>query len=124
MRLTSLVFLIAAFVSANSPLLTAGLNQYGVADRREITFENPVRVGDVLLPSGNYEVLHIMDAETHVMLFSQLNVNSPAQARVPCHLVPLHEKATLTRQVYTLNPANERVLQILVFKGDRAQHEF
>jgi hypothetical protein len=36
----------------------------------------------------------------------------------------LAEKAPDSQKIYQLNAANERVLQELIFKGDRAKHVF
>jgi hypothetical protein len=80
-------------------------------------------VGEVLLPKGEYEVRHTMEAETHIMLFKQLG-GKMAEARVKCNLVQLKQKADRDQVGYTLNSANERVLQMLIFSGDTAQHEF
>ena len=99
-------------------------NEFGVADHQRITFDNPVRVGDVLLPSGDYRVTHTMEGNDHVMVFRQLNTKKPAEAKVKCHLVPLKEKAERTRKIFEYNAAKEEVLRTLVFQGDMAQHEF
>ncbi|HUJ96364.1 MAG TPA: hypothetical protein VLW84_13920 [Terriglobales bacterium] len=115
---------VLAFLLAGSTFLSAGLNRYGVAERRNVTFEKPVRVGDTLLPPGRYQVSHLMSGDSHMMLFQQSGVEMPAQAEVKCSLIHLHKKAVATRAIFTLNESRERVLQILVFKGDRAQHEF
>lgn len=103
---------------------TAATGQFGVADRHEITFNSPVRVGDTLLPVGNYLVVHTMDGDAHIMVFKQVGVRNPAEAKVKCHLVPLDTKAGDTRKIYLTNAANERVLSKLVFEGERAEHEF
>jgi hypothetical protein len=47
-----------------------------------------------------------------------------AEARVKCNLVELKQKADRDQVGYTLNSANERVLQTLIFSGDTAQHVF
>ena len=105
-------------------VLQAGTNKYGVADVRKFTLTAPTRVGDVLLPQGDYEVRHMMEAENHMMVFQQLGVSKPAQARVKCNLVALKEKADQTQVIYESNGANERVLRTLRFKGDLAEHVF
>ena len=105
-------------------VLQAGTNKYGVADVRKVTLTAPTRVGDVLLPQGDYEVRHMMEAENHMMVFQQLGVSKPAQARVKCNLVALKEKADQTQVIYESNGANERVLRTLRFKGDLAEHVF
>lgn len=124
MRFLKVMAVVAVCLFAFSMLANAGHNQFGVADRHEITFSNPTRIGDTLLPVGDYQVLHVMDGDSHVMVFKQMGVKKPIEVRVKCHLVPLSEKAGDTKKVYIVNAANERVLSKLVFAGDSAQHEF
>ena len=105
-------------------VLQAGTNKYGVADVRKVTLSAATRVGDVLLPQGDYEVRHVMEAENHMMVFKQLGTNKPAEARVKCNLVPLKGKAEANQVIYESNGTNERVLRTLRFKGDLAEHLF
>jgi len=105
-------------------LLSAEQNKFGVADSRNITFTDPMRVGTVLLPVGNYQVLHTMEGDSHIMVFKQLNKKKPAEARVKCELVPLAAKADRDQKVYVLNASGERILQALIFRGDLAEHKF
>ena len=113
-----------ALILCLSSMLQAGTNKYGVADVRKVTLTAPTRVGDVLLPQGDYEVRHMMEADNHMMVFKQLGTNKPAQARVKCNLVALKERADQTQVVYESNGANERVLRTLRFRGDLAEHVF
>jgi len=101
----------------------AKTNKYGVADVRKVTLSSPTRVGDVLLPQGEYEVRHVMEAENHIMVFKQLGKSNPAEARVKCNLVPLKEKINSDQVIYQ-NAGNVRVLQTLRFRGDLAEHVF
>jgi hypothetical protein len=107
-----------------SSMLQAATNKYGVADVRKVTLSAATRVGDVVLPQGDYEIRHVMEAENHIMVFKQLGANKPAQARVKCNLVPLKEKAEATEVIYQFNATNERVLRTLRFRGDLAEHVF
>ncbi len=124
MRFVKLLITIAVCVLGTSLLLSAGQNQFGVMDTRQITFDSPMRVGDVVLPSGEYQVLHTMQGDTHVMEFKQLRTKKPAEAKIKCQLVALNTKADKTEKTYILNASNERVLQTLVFRGDKAKHVF
>ena len=124
MRFVKMVTIIAVCVLGTSLILSAGQNKFGVMDSRQVTFDNPMRVGDVLLPSGEYQVLHTMQGDTHVMVFKQLRTKKPAAAKVKCQLIPLEAKADQTQKIYILNASNERVLQSLVFRGDKAKHVF
>ena len=125
MRIFKLIALVALCVLGASLLLQAGQNKMGVADTREVTFQNPMRIGTNLLPAGQYKVLHTMEGDNHIMVFKQMNAKqTPIEIRVKCSLVPLAAKADQTQQIFVLNAANERVLHELIFRGDTAKHVF
>jgi hypothetical protein len=124
MRLLKGIAVLAMCVLGLSLFAVAKANQFGVADSRTIQITAPTRVGDVVLPEGTYRVLHTMQSQDHIMVFTQLHSKKPAEARVKCQLVPLTTKATRDEQAFVINAANERVLHTLVFKGDTAQHVF
>ena len=103
------------------PFAVAG-NNLGVHDSGKIVFHTPTRVGDTLLPAGEYVVRHTMEGQEHVMVFQSVN-HKVQNVRAKCQLVQLGKKAGQTRTVFEFN-ANERVLQELVFAGDTAKHVF
>ena len=123
MQSSKIVVLALISVLALAVLATAG-NKFGVADLRSINFTGNVRIGDVLLPQGEYEVRHVMEGENHVMVFYKLGAGKPVEARVKCTLVPLPQKADQTQKSYEVNAANEQVLREIVFRGDTAKHVF
>lgn len=123
MRILKITMLVAVVLSI-SGLLAAKQNKHGVADVRKITFSSSMRVGDAVLPQGDYEVRHVMEADNHIMTFKQLGTNKPAEARVQCKLVPREAKAERDEVIYVINAANEKVLQMLRFRGDLAEHVF
>ena len=98
-------------------------NNLGIHDTGKVVFHSPTRVGNSLLPAGEYVVRHTMEGEEHVMVF-QASDHKVQDVKVKCQLVKLEKKADQTRTVYQLNAANERVLQELVFAGDTAKHVF
>jgi hypothetical protein len=112
------------FVLIASMITIAEQNQLGVADTYRVSFPEKVRVADTVLPQGNYEIRHVMEGQSHIMVFRQLGTKKPVEVRAKCTLVPLEAKATEDKKIYTLNAANERVLTELVFKGDTAKHVF
>ncbi|HVO79514.1 MAG TPA: hypothetical protein VMT28_02220 [Terriglobales bacterium] len=124
MRSVKLVLVVAVCVLGLSLLASAGQNQFGVADTRQITFDHPIWVGDTLLPSGDYQVTHSMQGDTHIMVFKQQGGKKPVEVSVKCKLVPLPAKAVQTEKIYVYNDKNERVLQALIFRGDMARHQF
>lgn len=99
-------------------------NKFGVADTYQVSFAQNVRVADVLLPLGKYEIRHVMEGADHIMVFRQLGSKKPVEVRAKCTLVALPDAAKSDERIYVLNAANERVLRELVFKGDRAKHVF
>ena len=124
MRALKVVAVMAICVVGLSLMASAARNQFGVADTRNISFESAVRVGDVLLPKGEYKVLHTMSGDTHIMVFQQQRTKHRAEAKVKCTLVPLSAKAPRGEKIFTVNNSNERVLRELVFEGDSAKHVF
>jgi hypothetical protein len=98
--------------------------KYGITERREVTFDQPTWVGDVLLPAGKYEVRHTMEGAEHVMHFRQLNVKRPAEARVRCTLLWVPNRIAQTQIGFRQNAANELVLTRMAFEGDHAEHRF
>lgn len=105
-------------------LAAAGTNSMGVADLQKITFTGTVRIGDTVLPAGDYEVRHVMEGQEHIMVFHAVGKTKAPDARVKCSLQPLPQKADQTQKVYTVNAANEQVLQAIIFRGDTAKHVF
>jgi hypothetical protein len=124
MRLLKVVAVVALCVLTLATLASAGQNKFGVADSRNLTLNSPTRVGNTLLPQGEYRILHTMEGQNHIMVFKQLNTSKPAEARVTCKLVPLDKRAEKTETNYVLNAANERMLRSIVFEGDSAEHVF
>jgi len=124
MRLMKVVAVVAVCLIAAGVLLAANQNKFGVADTRIVTFDQPMLVGNVLLPKGDYQVKHTMEGDNHVMVFTQQHAKKAAEARVKCTLVPLPTKAAHSATLYTHDAANQHVLQELVFKGDQAKHVF
>lgn len=105
-------------------LAYASENKFGIAESRNIQITAPTLVGGVLLPAGDYKVLHTMEGQDHIMVFTQLHTKKPAAVRVKCQLVPLAKRAEQDEQVIGINAANDRELRSLVFRGDLAQHVF
>jgi hypothetical protein len=124
MRLVKPVLAVAICVVVLSAVALAGQNQFGVADLYKISFAEKTVVAGTVLPSGDYEIRHVMEGSDHIMVFHQVGVKKPAEVRAKCSLVPLPEKAADNQKIYELNAANQRVLHELIFKGDRAKHVF
>jgi hypothetical protein len=120
------VMLVALFVLCVSGLLLAAdLNKFGVADQRTVNFYDPVKIGDTVVPPGEYKVLHTMEGDNHIMVFQQQNVSkkNQATAKIKCDLKPL-DKAADQNLIGYKNEGSNRLLNFLQFKGDKAVHQF
>ena len=96
-------------------------NTFGAGKTRNITFNNDVKVGDKVLPAGEYKILHLMEGSDHTLVFkSPSNVE---KVRIKCNMVDLGKKAEDTQSEYK-TVGNERILTALVFRGDTYKHSF
>jgi len=119
LRIPGMCLCVLALVS----LAVAAGENLGIRDNYRITFVAPVRVGSDVLPAGDYKIRHTMEGQEHIMVFQRVGAKTP-EVKVKCTLVPLAQKAPKDETVYVLNAANERELQELVFRGDKAKHVF
>ncbi len=110
-----------ALILCTAALVQATDNSLGIATKQTIIFSSPTVVGGTLLPAGQYQVLHQMQGDEHVMIFKGI-AGTKGEAKAKCTLVPLGAKATQTEQRYTENAKNEHVLQEMTFRGDSAKH--
>lgn len=91
---------------------------FGVGKTRTIALSSATKVGDAVLPAGEYKVLHLMEGETHLLVFKS---NNQEKARVKCNMVKLDKKASQTMtELKTVD--NQRVLTGLIFSGDDYRH--
>jgi len=123
MRAMKLVVVMAIVVMGLTAVSLGEKNKFGISDVQKLTLNKQIRVGEVLLPKGQYKVEHTMQGEEHIMVFTQMDKTKPVVAKVKCQLVPLPKKADQTQLVYQTS-ANEYLLQELVFRGDTAKHVF
>ena len=124
MRVARLAAVLALLMITFSTLSLAARNKFGVADSQRVVFSKAIRVGDSILPKGEYKVEHTMEGENHIMVFTQLNVAKPATTKAKCNLVTLPKKADQTAFLYQTKETQEPILQELIFKGDTAKHVF
>ena len=115
---TAVVFALLVSVSL---LASDAPKAMGVGQTRNITFVNPAKVGDAVLPAGDYKVEHVMEGENHIMVFKTLN--NEAKARVNCKMIELQKKADQSTQEF-VNEGGQRTLKGLTFKGDTYRHQF
>jgi hypothetical protein len=110
-----------ALILCTAALVQATDNSLGIANKQTIVFNSPTLVGGTLLPAGQYQVLHTMNGNEHIMVFKGVQ-GTKGEAKAKCTLVPLGQKAPQTEQRYTENAKNEHVLQEMTFRGDTSKH--
>ena len=120
MRKTALWIAITILILGTAAIAT---DQFGIMEKRAVTFYDSVRVGETLLPAGIYVVTHQMQGDQHIMVFTKQG-RKPVEARLKCKLTPLNAPAQQSQVEYKLNAAKELVIMRMVFKGDRAEHNF
>jgi len=124
MRAARFGAVLALLVICFSMLSLAERNKFGVSDTQRIAFSKAVKVGDAVLPKGEYKVQHTMQGNTHIMVFERKGGGTPLVVRVQCTLIPLQAAALENETRYILNDKKQRVLQALIFRGDKARHQF
>ena len=62
---------------------------------KDVTFVSPMKIGDVLLPPGQYKATHLKEAGQHIMVFRKAG-KAGAEFRVKCTLQPLDQKVKAT----------------------------
>lgn len=89
---------------------------------QELTLSQPARAGSVLLPAGEYRVVHEMQGTQHILAMTLLGKNKQT-FRVPCSMQPLDKAATQGEQHYRYE-GKEKILVGLIFQGDKVFHSF
>ena len=123
MRISRAITLLLLIVFTAGVVLATD-NSFGIADKRSLSFDEPTKVGDVLLPAGDYTVRHTMQGDQHIMVFTNQKGAEKGEAKIRCLLKALDKPSQETSYGFVRNPASERVLTFLLFKGDKARHEF
>ena len=108
-------------VCVYSVMAVAADNNLGIKEVNRVKFDTPVRIASVNLPAGEYVVRHTMQGDEHIMVFRRQIGND--EFKVKCTLVPLAGKAPQTQTVYEI-AGNDRIVQEMVFRGDKAKHVF
>ncbi len=103
--------------------LVLGAQDVAPAWERTLQLSNPVQIGDLRLPAGEFTVRHAMEGDRHMLVLQQKKKGAPP-FRTPCTLVRLSVKADNDEQLYRHGPAGEWSLVGLIVKGDNVEHRF
>lgn len=129
--LVTSTLLVMALGVFSIPLFAQGSEMVQTGKKGEIPFSSPVRVGDVLLKPGTYQIQHVMEGEDHVIVFRSMSLDGYRQwvlgkevARVKCRIEPLGEKAKHGGVRFGTNAAGEKTVEEVHVKGENVKHLF
>ena len=87
---------------------------------RTVTVYSDTKVGDKILPKGEYEVKHVLEGQDNVLVFS----NGRGEYKFKVQLKPSTDKVNGVTLQFKNNPDNTRSLISVQFPGDASAHVF
>jgi len=97
--------------------------QLKIGKKGEVTFSQPTKVGEVLLPAGSYRFLHRVAGNDHFVQFTQTNSRSRDFGEVRCRIELLPKKVSQTATYITTEDGVRRITRIEV-AGENVAHIF
>lgn len=97
--------------------------QLKVGKTGEISFTQPTKLGEVLLPAGSYRFVHRTAGDDHFVKFTGTKGKGREFGEVKCQIEPLSEKASQTAISTTDEGGTRRITRIEV-RGENVAHVF
>ncbi len=131
----TLVFLLGV-VSVAAPGQAQQGQMVRIGKKGVIPFDTPVRVGDVLLTPGEYQIQHLVEGSDHYIVFRKMlhkgydyrtsaqGVSNKEATRVKCRVEPLAETAKHGGIRFGINPAGEKTVEEVHIEGENVKHLF
>ncbi len=94
--------------------------QLKVGKAGEVIFEEPHKIGDVVLPTGTYRVVHRTAGGDHSVVFKQTD-GGRGYGEVKCRIEPLAEKVENTAVYVTHDEGILRIVPIEI-AGENVAH--
>jgi len=111
--------MLALIVVVSSSLLFAGTDRPAPHKEKTVTLYSDAKVGDKILPKGEYEVKHVVEGQDNFLVF----VSGRKEYRFPCHLQPADRVESVSVH-FRENPDGTRTLVSIMFPGDSNAHVF
>ncbi len=96
--------------------------QLKVGKTGEIHFTQPHKIGDVVLPSGTYRLVHRTEGEKHFIRFKQID-GRLVTGEIECRIEPLPEKVAHTSVTVMPEAGTLRIVRIEI-AGENVAHLF
>ena len=97
--------------------------QLKVGKTGEITFSQETKIGDVVLPPGDYRFAHRTSGDDHFVRFTQVKGKAREFGEIKCQIEPLQEKVSHTA-VTTTNEGGMRRITRIEVAGENVAHVF
>lgn len=124
------LFVLSVFAlpsSAQEQVLKAG-------KKGEVHFTSSVRVGDVLLKRGMYQVQHTVEGENHVIVFKEVSMPAGYKmggtwvgkevARLNCKVEATDKSVSNTKVYLRTNASGEKEIEKIQVAGEKVFHIF
>ncbi|MBI1760346.1 MAG: hypothetical protein HYR56_02825 [Acidobacteria bacterium] len=98
----------------------------------EVHFTAPIKAGDNVLKPGMYQVQHVVEGSSHVIIFKEMNMpagykmgNTPVGkevARLNCKIEPVTKAVRNTKITLRTNAAGEKEIAEVQVAGEAFKH--
>ena len=97
--------------------------QLKIGKKGQMSFSQPTKVGEVLLPAGSYRFMHRVAGDDHFVQFTQTSPGSRDFGEVKCQIEPLSKKASQTA-ITTMDEAGVQRITRIEVAGENVAHVF
>ena len=116
---TRFAFITLILVVASS-MLYAGVDRPVPHKEKTVIIYSDTKIGDTVLPKGEYEVKHVLEGTDNVLVFT----SGRKDYRFKCQLKPTTDKVDAVALQFHNNPDGSRSLVSVTFPGDASAHVF
>ncbi len=116
---TRLAFITLILVVA-SGMLYAGVDRPVPHKEKTVVIYSDTKVGDTVLPKGEYDVKHVLEGTENVLVFT----SARKEYRFKCQLRPTADKVDAVALQFHTNADGSRSLVSVTFPGDASAHVF
>jgi hypothetical protein len=99
------------------------VQQIKVGKKGEMKFAQETRIGDLVLPPGEYRFVHRVHADDHFVHFEQVKNTARDFGEVRCQVEPLSKKV-VTTAVYMNTEGGVRRITKIEVAGENVAHIF
>jgi hypothetical protein len=97
--------------------------QLKIGKTGQVSFSQPTKVGEVLLPAGSYRFVHRVAGDDHFVQFTQTSPGSRDFGEVKCQIEPRSKKVSQTA-ITTMDEGGVRRITRIEVAGENVTHVF